>query len=74
VAQIRPDSISVSVKVAGEMLGLSPWQIKQRCDAGLIESRFDGPRRLVVTESLRAYIKSLPTTRPEGDTEGDGAA
>ena len=68
--QIPPastDPITVSVKAASAMLGLSAWQIKQRCDAGLIESRFDGPRRLVVVESLHAYVKSLPTTPPTGE-------
>jgi hypothetical protein len=62
--QIHPDSITVSVKVASQMSGLSEWQVKQRCAAGLIESRFDGPSRLVVTGSLRAYIAGLPTERP----------
>lgn len=67
VNQIHPDSITVSVKVAAEMLGLSPYQIKKRCDAGRIESHFDGPRRLVLVDSLRAYVKNLPTERPSGD-------
>lgn len=59
------DPISVSVKKAAEMTGLSKWTIYKRCDEGAIESVYDGSRRLVVTASLRAYIANLPTERPE---------
>ena len=59
------DPISVSVKTAAAMTGLSKWTIYKRLDEGAIASAYDGSRRLVVVESLRAYIKSLPTERPE---------
>lgn len=62
-AQI-PEALTVSVKTAGEMLGLSTWQVKKRCDAGLIESVFDGRSRLVRVASIHAYLDSLPTERP----------
>ena len=64
MTQIRP--ISVSVKEAARVLGVSPWTIRKRCVDGLIESRFEGTRRLVDFDSLERYAKSLPTVRPEG--------
>lgn len=59
------DPISVSVKRAAELTGLSRWTIYKRLEEGAIQSVYDGTRRLVLTESLRAYIKRLPTERPE---------
>jgi hypothetical protein len=63
MAGIHPP-ITVSVKGAGEMLGLSPYQVKGLCDAGLIESGFSGRTRLVKVESIHAYIDALPSERP----------
>lgn len=59
------DRISVSVKDAAAMTGLSKWTIYKRLDEGAIASAYDGTRRLVVVESLRSYIANLPTERPE---------
>jgi hypothetical protein len=68
MGQIPPPTPKfASVKVAAEMVGLSTWTIKKRCDAGLIESRYDGRRRLVNVASLLAYIGTLPTERPRVD-------
>lgn len=61
---IPPTPISVSVKRAGEMVGLSTWQIRDLCNRGLIESGYQGRRRLVDVDSLRAYVKGLPSERP----------
>jgi hypothetical protein len=63
MAGIHPP-ITVSVKGAGEMLGLSPYQVKGLCDAGLIESGFSGRTRLVFVDSIRAYVEGLPAERP----------
>lgn len=63
MGQVHPEF--VSVKVAGEMVGLSTWIIKKRCDAGLIEAHYEGRRRVVDVASLRSYIKSLPSERPQ---------
>jgi hypothetical protein len=61
--QIPP--ITVSVKTAGEMLGLSPYQAKNLCDKGLLESGFTPQgKRLVTVKSIHAYVESLPTERP----------
>lgn len=59
------DPIFVSVKEAAKALSITPWSVYQKCDAGLIESRYFGKRRLVSVDSLRAYANSLPTERPE---------
>lgn len=63
MTQIHP--ITVSVKAAGEMVGLSTWTIRDLCEKGAIASRYSGRRRLVDVASLTAYIKNLPTERPE---------
>lgn len=60
-----PQPITVSVKRAAEMTGLSKWMIYKRCDERAIESRYEGSRRLVVVSSLNDYIANLPTERPE---------
>lgn len=59
------DPIYVSVKEAARLLGLSTWNIYQKLDAQVIESRYDGRKRLVVMESLREYAAKLPATAPE---------
>lgn len=61
------DPIFVSVKEAAHMLGLSPWAVYQKLDQQLIESRYDGRKRLVVLKSLRAYAAGLPESRPAPD-------
>lgn len=66
MGQIHPPKF-VSVKDAASMVGLSPWSIKKRCDAGLIESHYEGRRRLVDVGSLLSYVKNLPTSRPQAD-------
>lgn len=54
------DPIFVSVKQAARALNISPWSCYQLLDAQKIESRYQGRRRLVVVESLRAYAAALP--------------
>ncbi len=58
------DPIYVSVKEASRILGLSTWSVYQKCDAQIIESRYDGRKRLVVVASLRDYAANLPETAP----------
>jgi hypothetical protein len=60
-----PDPITVSVKTAAAMTGLSVWAIYKLLDAKAVESVYQGTRRLVMVDSLRAHITSLPTERPE---------
>jgi hypothetical protein len=61
--QIPP--ITVSVKTAGELLGLSPYQAKNLCDKGLLESGYtEQGKRLVLVKSIQAYAESLPADRP----------
>lgn len=60
-----PQPIFVSVKEAAKMLSLSTWSMYQLLDEQVVESRYQGRRRLVAVDSLREYAASLPTTRPE---------
>lgn len=60
-----PDPISVSVKTAAAMTGLSVWSIYKLLDSRAVVSGYEGTRRLVNVESLRSYIRNLPTERPE---------
>lgn len=66
-----PDPITVTVKGAAQMLGLSNWSVYKLLDQGKVESRYKGTRRLVVVESLREYVAGLPTEKPKAS---DGAA
>lgn len=59
------DPIHVSVKEAARLLGLSTWSVYQKLDQQVIESRYDGRKRLVVMASLRKYAAALPVTAPE---------
>jgi hypothetical protein len=70
----------VSVKQAGQILGMSPWACYQLLDAGAMESRYHGPRRLVSFESLKAYATKrhghppCPRWCNQHDGFGDGSA
>lgn len=59
------DPIYVPVKEAARLLGLSTWSVYQKLDAQVIESRYDGRKRLVSMASLREYADSLPEVRTE---------
>lgn len=61
------DPIYVSVKDAARILGVSTWLIYQKLDQQVIESRYEGRKRLVVLASLREYAADLPTTAPVAD-------
>jgi excisionase family DNA binding protein len=62
---MAPESITVSVKDAALMTGLSRWTIYQLLDKQAVRSVYQGSRRLVVVDSLREYVENLPTERPE---------
>lgn len=57
------DPISVDVKGAGELVGLSERRIRDLCNDGKVDSRYEGRKRLVLVDSLRDYIRSLPMER-----------
>lgn len=61
------EPIYLSVKEAARVLGVSTWTMYQKLDKQVIESRYEGRKRLVDVESLRQYAKSLPSTAPEAD-------
>lgn len=64
-ANLEP--IYVEVKEAARLLGLSTWSMYKKLDQQIIESRYDGRKRLVVLASLREYATNLPTTAPVAD-------
>lgn len=59
------EPITVRVTQAAELTGLSKWTIYKWADAQKIESRYEGVARLIVWESLKKHIESLPTERQE---------
>lgn len=63
MSEIQP--IFVSLKQAGQMLGISTWSARKLCEDGLVESRYHGTRRLVSVASLAAFAETLPTKRPD---------
>jgi excisionase family DNA binding protein len=60
-----PEPWTVSVKDAAARTGLTKWGIYKLADAGVLDTVYSGSRRLVIYSSLRDYIESLPTERPE---------
>lgn len=65
MAEDRPSTL-MSVKMAAEDLGgVTTMYLYRLLEAGAIESRYIGKRRMVVRASLEEYIAGLPTTRPE---------
>ena len=59
------EPLFMSVKDAAATFAVSTWQMYQMLDEGVIDSRYQGRRRLVSVESLRRYAASLPTSAPE---------
>jgi excisionase family DNA binding protein len=55
-----PDPIFVTVKEAARLLSLTPWSVYRLLDTGVIDSRYQGRRRLVRLASLRTYADGLP--------------
>lgn len=60
---IAADLISCSVARASELTGISTSRLYDLLNRGLIESRYEGSKRLVLAESLRDYIGALPSER-----------
>lgn len=54
------DPLFVSVKEAARLVGLSTYSLYKLCDQQVIETRYQGSRRLVVFASLKEYADSLP--------------
>lgn len=66
MAEVPLAPILASVKDAAEILGgITTWQVYRLLEAGELESRYIGKRRMVVMDSLRTYVEQLPTTRGE---------
>jgi helix-turn-helix protein len=63
-SQVTP--IFVTVKEAARILALSPFTVSKKLDAGIIDSRYEGTRRLVRLSSINEYADSLPTERTGG--------
>lgn len=61
MAEVEP--IFISVEDAASVLALTKWTVYGLCRDGVIESRIQGRRRLVVVESLKAYAAALPSKR-----------
>ena len=57
------EPFTVSIKRAAELTGLSTRTIHRLKNAALIEVRYYGDKPLVVWESLKNYIGSLPDER-----------
>ncbi len=58
--------ITVEVKTAAALSGLSVRLMYELLNKGLIESRYHGRKRLVLYASLRAYLEALPQDAPRG--------
>lgn len=68
LSETSPDQLTITVKAAAQMLGLSNVTVYKLLDNGDIKSGYTSTgRRLVVMESLREYVANLPTERPSGD-------
>lgn len=52
--------IAVDTRAAAQMVGLSERTVRDLCNEGRVDSRYHGRKRLVLVDSLRAYVESLP--------------
>jgi excisionase family DNA binding protein len=69
------DPIFLSVKDAAKALSLSSKAVYRLMDQGEIENTWHGTRRLVFTESLRAYAERLLSSgKPATARKGRSAA
>lgn len=64
---MQVDPLFVSVKEAARILGVSTWLMYQRLDQQLIESRYEGRKRLVSYDSLKSYAAGLPDVAIKAD-------
>ncbi len=58
------EPITVTVKDAAAATSLSIWRIYELLNAGKIEGRYEGRKRLVLYRSLVEYIERLPEDAP----------
>jgi excisionase family DNA binding protein len=65
-----PLPISVRVKEAARLIGVSKAHFNKLSKAKKIPSRKDGSARIILTEDLIAYVKSLPGAEPEDEPTG----
>lgn len=57
------EPMTVTVREAVRLSGLSRSELYRRLAAGRIEARKSGSRTLIVTASLRMHLDSLPMAR-----------
>jgi excisionase family DNA binding protein len=69
--EIQP--IAASIETATHLSGLGRTTIYRLINEGKIEAVKAGDRTLVLTDSLRAYLRQLPVYRPEIQTQNTQA-
>lgn len=57
------EPIFVSVREAARLLALAPISVYRLCDDGSLVSQYQGKRRLVRLQSVKAYADRLPSER-----------
>lgn len=67
VTELPMEPLLISLKDAAPVLGLSYYGFYELVEAGTIPSVYQGRRRYVTPESLRAYVAKLPTIGPAAD-------
>ena len=53
-----------SIKEAAYVLNVTPWLVYKLADDGVLASVYQGRRRYIKSDSLDAYVASLPTEKP----------
>lgn len=59
----------VRVREAAAFLAVPEWRMYELLRKQLIESRYEGKRRLVLVSSLREFAEKLPDERPTPVTQ-----
>lgn len=60
LATVETEPLTVTVKQAAELIGVSTWQIYQLLGQDKIEGRYLGRKRLIMYASLKSYVEALP--------------
>lgn len=56
----------LTIAEVAEKLRVKPWSVYKLCDDGILPCVYMGPKtRRVKPDDLRAYVASLPSSRPE---------
>lgn len=65
VVNLTAEPLALTIRGAVAYSGFSRTRIFELLKSGVLESRLDGAKRLILTTSLKAAVLALPTKSPD---------